>query len=577
MSIEQFSLISRPCLLFVIWTVSLTPFSGRAQYPSFELGGLARGVADVGLLSQEDTVVQDVSLESHALYDLAIRGDITSKAQVYVELRLGTNLALFDTSASYAQVRRVVLSGLLVEHLRYEIGDVDVAWTPFTIWNSPSEGVVNESMLFAQWRQLQDYENFSESEAWRLRGARFLGDWARDNGTKLKSSSFVSRVQASDEVFRPDVIFAGSAFELTRKRALVAIRVQDFATLGSSVISGKGSHVAGLSGEASWSGDDWTLRGEAGGSLATRLVEGVEQGNSAAQVRGGYWHLSGSYKFKERWLARVSARSVSDTYISPGAQTKRILFDQSPQAFSVLNNGQWDRSLMQGDLLTARTTFQQGRPWNRVMRRGLMPFDARYGTAMPYGLATPNRRALSAELEQGEPSDPWSIRASLSFLQDLTPEGSPNRRHYVSTHLSGHVNLEQWWEGSRSLRLQGGWKQQIVNRAEATLSPVDLAVNVLDVGLDWSVTQTVMLSYGVKRIDAEGLDYLALRDEDFTVVGFDRVDLDVRDDLHAWGLTWRLNEKTEATFQWQKWFMRESGQGQRGTVSRALFLFQTTF
>ena len=90
------------------------PFLGHAQYPSFELGGLARGVADVGFLNPEDTVAQDVSMDSHALYDLALRGSITSKSEVYMELRLGTNLALFDTSASYAQVRRVVLSLSLI-------------------------------------------------------------------------------------------------------------------------------------------------------------------------------------------------------------------------------------------------------------------------------------------------------------------------------------------------------------------------------------------------------------------------------------------------------------------------------
>ena len=577
MSIEPSKSISRPCLFFVVWTASLIPFSGRAQYPSFELGGLARGVADIGFLSPEDTVVQDVSVESHALYDLALRGEITPKAEVYIELRLGTNLALFDTSASYAQVRRVVLSGSLLDNWSYEIGDVDVAWTPFTIWNSLSEGVVNESMLFAQWRQLQNYENFSVTEAWRLRGVRFHGGWTRDSGTKLKSSSFISRIQESDEVFRPDVIFAGSALEWIRNRASLAIRAQDFATLGSTVIEGKSSQVVGFSGEASWTCDDWTLRGEAGGSLATRLVEDEVQAYPAGAVRGGYWHLSGTFQFKEDWKARVSARSVSDTYISPGAQTKRILYSQSPQVFPLLNNGQWGRSLMQGDLLTARTHFQQGRPWNRVIQRGLMPFDPRYGTAMPYGLATPNRRALSADLEQGKPEDLWSIRASLSILQDLTPEGSPNRRHFLNTLLSGHANLDQWWHGSRTVRLQGGWQRQRVSRAEAALDPVNVSVNVLDAGLDWFVSETFVMSYGIKRIAAEGLDYLALRNQDFTVIGFDRVDLNVRDELHALGLTWRLNDNTEATLQWQQWSMQETAPDHRGIVSRVLFLFQTTF
>ena len=577
MSIEQSKSISRPCLFLIVWIASLIPFSGRAQYPSFELGGLARGVADVGYLSPEDTVVQDVSVESHALYDLALRGEITPKAQVYIELRLGTNLALFDTSASYAQVRRVVLSGSLLDNWSYEIGDVDVAWTPFTIWNSPSEGVVNESMLFAQWRQLQNYENFSVTEAWRLRGARFHGGWTRGSGTKLKSSSFISRIQESDEVFKPDVIFAGSAMEWIRNRASLAIRAQDFATLGSTVIEGKSSHVVGFSGEASWTCDDWTLRGEAGGSLATRLVEDEVQVYPAGAVRGGYWHLSGTFQFKEDWKARISARSVSDTYISPGAQTKRILYSQSPQVFPLLSNGQWGRALMQGDLLTARTRFQQGRPWNRVIQRGLMPFDPRYGTAMPYGLATPNRRALSADLEQGKLEDFWSIRASLSILQDLTPEGSPSRRHFLNTLLSGHANLDQWWHGSRTVRLQGGWQRQRVSRAEAALDPVNVFVNVLDAGLDWFVSETLVMSYGIKRIAAEGLDYLALRNQDFTVIGFDRVDLNVRDELHALGLTWRLNENTEATLQWQQWSMQETAPDHRGIVSRVLFLFQTTF
>ena len=106
------------------WTVMFSSLSATAQ-SSFELGGIARGVADLGFLGIEDTVSRDIGVESHAIYDLALRGSLNSKAEVYVELRLGTNLALFDTSASYAQVRRVVLSGKLNDRWGYEIGDIE--------------------------------------------------------------------------------------------------------------------------------------------------------------------------------------------------------------------------------------------------------------------------------------------------------------------------------------------------------------------------------------------------------------------------------------------------------------------
>ena len=57
------------------WMLSVIciPLAASAQYPSFELGGLARGVSDVGFLTAEDTLARDVNVESHAIYDLALR------------------------------------------------------------------------------------------------------------------------------------------------------------------------------------------------------------------------------------------------------------------------------------------------------------------------------------------------------------------------------------------------------------------------------------------------------------------------------------------------------------------------
>lgn len=553
------------------------PFVVTAQYPSFELGGLARGVADVGFLTTEDTLARDVEVESHAIYDLALKGNITAKAEVYAELRLGTNLALFDTSASYAQVRRVLLAGELTDHWRYEVGDMDVMWTPFTIWNSPSEGSVAESDLFSQWRRLQDYENFSESNSWRLRGAKFEGKWSTNAGGKLKASNFISRLKASDEVLRPDVVLMGSAVSWERKKAFAAIRIQDLASLGKTIPDGQGSHVASLSGEIGWTGEGWSVRGEVGGSSATTMDEDGFPQLSDSRTLGGYWHAKGEIAASEMWKARISARSVSDTYISPAAQTKRISFDMAPASFAQIGNGVWNRSLSQGDLLTAPYLPQGARPWNRVLQRELMAFDPRYGTASPYGMATPNRRGMEIEVERGNQEKPWSVLASISGLQDLTPEGGLKRRSYLGSTLTGHFDLAALWSGMQSFQVRGGWQGQHVRRPEAFLAPVELTSSVLDVGVDWAMTQTLRLGYGAKRISSEGLDYVALRDANFTVVGFDLVNLNLEDQLHAWGLTWRLNERTEASLQWQRWSMRDDLIAQDGKVSRALFLFQTKF
>ena len=63
-----------------------------------------------------------------------------------------------------------------------------------------------------------------------LRGAKFEGNWLMKNGGQLKTSNFVSRVQASDEVLRPDVVFMGSTLSWEKNNVLAALSGQNFAS-----------------------------------------------------------------------------------------------------------------------------------------------------------------------------------------------------------------------------------------------------------------------------------------------------------------------------------------------------------
>ena len=60
-------------------------------------------------------------------------------------MRLGNSLEVFDTSSSYINLRRILIYGKLSEKISFEIGDIDLKMTPFTLWNYQEEGNVNEN------------------------------------------------------------------------------------------------------------------------------------------------------------------------------------------------------------------------------------------------------------------------------------------------------------------------------------------------------------------------------------------------------------------------------------------------
>ena len=133
-------------LLFLFIGV-ITTFYVQAQFPKFEIGGLARSFSQSSHLNKEDTINNDVSQDFNIVFDLAIKGSLNKYVSLYSELRMGSNLEVFDTSSSYLKLRRLLIFGDLNMSFSFEIGDIDLKMTPFTLWNSNQEGNINESIL----------------------------------------------------------------------------------------------------------------------------------------------------------------------------------------------------------------------------------------------------------------------------------------------------------------------------------------------------------------------------------------------------------------------------------------------
>ena len=170
----------------------------------------------------------------------------------------------------------------------------------------------------------------------------------------------------------------------------------------------------------------------------------------------------------------------------------------------------------------------------------------------------------------------------VGHCPSLCPSRFDSRRNldtkeFVGYAIAGHFDLAALWMGNRSLNMHGGMQSQSAQRPETVLDPVDLTSSVFDFGVDWAVGENLQIGYGAKRISSQGLEYIAVRDINFEVTGFDRTTLDVTDMLHACGVIWKINDRTELTTQWQKWLLRDALQGHDGSISKVLFLFQSKF
>ena len=111
-------------------------------------------------LNEKDSLNSDIDFESDVVIDLGIRANLNEKVNFYSQIRMKSNLALFDTSKSNIFIRQFKLYGDLNNSIYYELGDVDLVLDRYTLWNNKEKGLVNESEVFSLYRKIQHYENF---------------------------------------------------------------------------------------------------------------------------------------------------------------------------------------------------------------------------------------------------------------------------------------------------------------------------------------------------------------------------------------------------------------------------------
>lgn len=543
-------MIKKQLLLFLCLSAQFS----LAQFPSFSIGGLSRAMSNTSYLASNDSINEDVNQKFNIIFDMAIDGKLNKKVNIYSELRLGSSLDIFDTSASYINLRRLLVFGDFNKYCSFEIGDVDLIMTPFTLWNENEEGNINESQLFNTYRKIQRYENFNNGNFWRRQGVQLFGKVNFGENDSLKYKFFGSREKSSNEISIPDVFLYGEQISFRKGLFSIGFNHIDLFTNNQGILIDSNFHNHVMSSSIGLNFNKFVISGEAGISNLTNYSN-----NSNNWIRGEFVNVSAAYNISKKLTFDLSFRSVTDDFSSPGAQSKRINYNSSANLFSNGINSTSPRLINSGDIINDISIFRSNSIYNRTIDYQLDNYNPQFGLADPYGLSTPNRRGLTSSINYKDSSESIQLFTEFSMLNDLTPEGINQKRNYKKYVMGGLIKVSDFLNFKKEINLYGGFSLNTTNRkhpSEINVEDVDFSNSLLDLALDLEIVNNLYLLFGIKKVEANGIDYLPLRQDDTSISSYNLYTANLSEQISAFGLKYNFSSNSSLLFNYQL-FKRE--------------------
>lgn len=568
----------RSCLLLLALLLPLAP-GVRAQSaeggppepdegPGIRFNGLGRSYLQQteidGVLLDSDTTTVETLADGEFLLDLAVNAQPNDVTEVQGVIRVRNEFGGFFGSGVTVEVRELWARGVIANVLRYRLGDMNVALTPYTLFLPEVDGVVNAPELFQPQRDIIAYEEFytGQNER-RFQGAHLdFGLTFTQGLDALDVRAFVARLRVTDFTTTPNRFIGGGR---------VAAASLPFGSLGTQVRLGanlaytwddldSGNANTGIR-NAVYSFDtdvtlldrdafDLHLVGEAGRSVVKRLREdddadGSEElfDESDTFVEVG---LSSQFEGPDLGVSLLFV-DVGPDFYSTAAQSKRVDFTRPKRFYNRIGNGRDLRGVTLFDLTRDPALYT-----SRIAN-ALMPYDPRYGNALPYGRATPNRRGVRLGATYSPADGPLDAALDAALLRELRGQGTTELKDFVWVQAQADLAVDQLLGWRRPLGLTLGTQVENTSRGGEPIEAVDLTSTLVELGLAAEVYDRLDLLLGAMLRSSSGRDYVP------QIVDFNEVRdfrepfvTDDRESLVGAGLRYRFKEGVFLTLQAQR-------------------------
>ncbi len=538
----------------LIAVMLLTASSIYAQDKKVWLTGASRAIQygdSYNTNAENDTTTARKLQSGHAMVDLGVNIQPNDKVFIQSVVRVRNDYGGFWGSGVTFDVRQLYVKGVIGEFLKYQLGDINYKLTPYTFYNNTSlvnqqAGVITE---IAQ-EQLRYDLFYRDENTWRQQGAAIdfalLFDRVID---EAQFNLFTTRIRPTNFGSQDDRLYTGGSVILKRGENLKLggnyANLYDFDGTSNNTIFLRNPVI--------------TAMAEYNHKVGEVLITGAfETGRStlewqndpdAPKLEDYFYDAKLRAQLADiGFSAEVGYRDVGQNFRSAGAQSMRIDFQSTVRAFERYGNAQNVRQLAMADLARDPSLY------NTQIEAGLQTFDPRYNNATPYGVATPNRRGISAGAQYKPSTEIYELGASTEILSDVVGLGTSTLKTYNTHQVHGQFRLDKlmnWQKRKVQLDAQVGM-QQTKRDGQEVYEQSELTSNFGSVNLTATIFGDFELLGEYRFWNTKGDELVTQRNAYSEVIDFNEYSADYQETVIGTGLRYNFSDKNRVTLLWQQ-------------------------
>jgi hypothetical protein len=525
------------------------------QERKFQVNGDARGylfAKNMLIDPALDSINAPRSNYGHTLIDLGFSIFPNANTEIISSFRIRNELGGFWGGGVSFDVRQLTLRGVAGNVVKYNLGDIDLKMTPYTLYNFQEEGMINEAEIFSLRRQVVHYDMFyMPDNTWRMQGAQAAFGLQFNKFLKaIEFSGFITRQRPTDGISIPERVYGGGTITWKQNDKLQfsynSINLFDLTrTINDSIRYKNNVNTVSMKYRNAINEDiDWGLDAEAG----TSNVNYINYVNPLAPDLQNDWFYDASFSMnfkKPRISLTMGYKDVGADFFSPGAQTKRVDFSKFPGVFQQYTNAAIGRPINLTDIINhnAGYSFQ--------ISERLMAYSVAYDNINPHGIATPNRRGVYFNSERLD-----SVKFKRSFIQiaqlfESRGMGTNLKKSFTSIGAGTDIHINDFFGWTRDLVFNFGIRHDITSRGGDVFEKINLSSTLIDLGLSINLVGKLDFLLGVKYFQAKGNEFITQRNFFNTVNNFQAIDIDVSETTFATGLRYKFSQRNQLLVNYQ--------------------------